>query len=287
MADIGENKPATSSFEVGQFLYFQMFSLWMASGLWSLDEMGLIIAGPRNIILEVAAKLAPVNSEIFVNAIIRWKSLYTEFNILLIGIGLRNSYLKTYSDVLKLQKEGKTMDQESVSQVATKHKKEADELAKQFGPATLNIIWRHCYQPIQTLIDDDEIVLDYCYLYASEMFTRDTDKSELGIQCGVIVIKSKGNPLSLTIDFSNFNSLVKQWLKQLQSSETPQTASISHKLCDILFPPQVREILEDSKVKRVFLCPDLLMAQLPLDLILFPDNKMLYQKCAVTLLSSS
>ena len=29
------------------------------------------------------------------------------------------------------------------------------------------------------------------------------------------------------------------------------------------------------------------MAQLPLDLILFPDNKMLYEKCAVTLLSSS
>lgn len=264
-----------------------MFTLWMTIGLWSLDEMGSIIAGPRNIILEVAAKLAPVNSELFVNAIVRWKSLYTEFNILLIGIGLRNSYLKTYSDVLKLQKKGKNMDQKSVLQIAAKHKEEADKLAKQFGPTALSIIFRHCYQPIQKLIDDDEIVLDYCYLYTSELLTDDTCKSKLGIQCGIVVIKSKGNPLSLIVDFSNFNSLVKEWLKQLQTSGPPESASISHQLCDILFPPQIREVLEDSKIKRVFLCPDLSMAQLPLDLILFPDNKMLYQKCAVTLLSSS
>ena len=69
--------------------------------------MGLIIAGLCNIILEVAAKLAPVNFKLFVNTIIRCKSLYTEFNIILIGIGLRNSYLKTYS---KVTREGKTMD---------------------------------------------------------------------------------------------------------------------------------------------------------------------------------
>lgn len=40
-------------------------------------------------------------------------------------------------------------------------------------------------------------------------------------------------------------------------------------------------------MKRIFLCPDLSMPRLPLDLIIFPDNKMLYQKCAITLLSSS
>ena len=148
LADIGQNELAVATFEVGQFLYFQMFSLWMTIGLWSLDEIGSIIAGPRNIILEVAAKLAPVNSELFVNAIIRWKSLYTEFNILLIGIGLRNSYLKTYSDVLKLQKKVKNVDQKSVLQIAAKHKEEADKLAKQFGPTALSIIFRHCYQPI-------------------------------------------------------------------------------------------------------------------------------------------
>lgn len=281
MADIGENNLAILSFESGQFLYLQIFSFWMASGVWSLDEMGSIIAGPRNTILETAAKLAPVSSEILINAIIRWKSLYTEFNILLIGLGLKSSYLKTYSDALKLQKEGKSMDREAFSQVVAKHKKEADELAKQLGPVTLNTMTRHCYQPIQMLIGDDEIVLEYCYLYADEAGSKTV------IHCGIVVIQPKEDPLVLTVDFSNFNTIGNQWFAELDSSETPQTASISHELCDILFPPQVREIIEDSRTKRVFLCPDLSMAQLPLDLILFPDNKMLFQKCAVTLLSSS
>lgn len=87
LADIGENKLATSAFEVGQFIFLQIFIMWMAAGLWSLDEMGSIIAGPRNIVLEVAAKLAPVNSELLINAIIQWKSLYTEFNALAIRTG--------------------------------------------------------------------------------------------------------------------------------------------------------------------------------------------------------
>ena len=264
---------------MGQFVFVQIFAIWMGAGLWSLDEMGSIIAGPRNLILEVAAKLAPINSELFTNAVIRWKSLYTEFNALAIRVGLRGTYMKTYSEVFKLQKEGKTTN---VSEIATKHKEEENKLVKSYGPMALNILFRHCYQPIQKLIEKDEVVLDYCYLCAS----KDTAyKEQPGILCGILVIKPQGEPLALVVDFSAFDSLVIEWLKELHNLQSSNI--ISHKLCDLLFPPKVREIIEDSNVKRIFLCPDLLMARLPLDLISFPDNEMLYQKCAVTLLSSS
>lgn len=282
---------AVEAFEAGQFVFLQIFIMWMALGLWSLDEMGSVIAGPRNIILEVAARLAPVNSELFINAIIRWKSLYTEFNALLIRVGLRSTYMKTYSDVSKLQKEGKATDEQAILQVATKHKEEENKLVQSYGPATLKTLFQHCYQPIQQLIEKDEIVLDYCYLCAHQNSGDDTCKHQLGVLYGIVVIKPEGKPIALVVDFSNFSSLVIQWLEQLQKSSgtgySEEAQSISHQLCNILFPPEVRTIIEDISVRRVFLCPDLLMTILPLDLILFPDNKMLYQKCAVTLISSS
>ena len=280
LADNSENKLATSAFEMGQYIFLQIFIIWMVAGLWSLDEMGSIIAGRRNLILEVAAKLAPVDSELFINAIIRWKSLYTEFNALAIRIGLRSTYMKTHRDVFKLQKEGKVMDEQAVLEIATKHKEEENKLVKSYGPMVMNILFRHCYQPIQELIEKDEAVLDYCYLAC--------EKEQSVILCGVVVIRPKEKPLALVIDFSEFDRLVVQWLEQLHKFESSEDANeFSHELCALLFPPKVRDIIEDSNVKRIFLCPDLLMPRLPLDLICFPDNEMLYQKCAITLLSSS
>ena len=192
LADISENKLATSAFEVGQFIFLHM---WMAAGLWSLDEMESIIAGPRSIILEVAAKLAPVNTELFINTIIQSKSLFTEFNDLAIRIGLRSIYMKTYSEVVKLQKEGKAMDKQAISEIATKHKEEENKLVKSYGPMALKLLFRHCYQPIQHLLEKDEFVLDYCYLCASESRCDATCKEQLGTLCGVVIIKPEGSHL--------------------------------------------------------------------------------------------
>ena len=277
LMDIGESKLAILAFETGQYVFLQIFIVWMVAGLWSLDEMGSIIAGRRNLILEVAAKLAPVDTDLFVNAVIRWKSLYTEFNALAIRIGLRSTYMKTHKEVLELQKNGKAMDEKAVFEIATKHKEEENKLVKKYGPMMMNILFRHCYQPIQRLIEKDEAVLEYCYIAY--------DKEKSNMLCGIVIIQPEKKPLALIVDFSEFDELVVQWLKQLESSES--TGIISHELCNLLFPPKVRDIFEDSSVKRIFLCPDLLMPRLPLDIICFPDNEMLHQKCAITLLSSS
>ena len=98
LMDIGESKLAILAFETGQYVLLQIFLVWMVAGLWSLNEMGSIIAGRRNLILEVAAKLAPVDTDLFVNSVIRWKSLYTGFNALAIRIGLRSTYTKKSLD---------------------------------------------------------------------------------------------------------------------------------------------------------------------------------------------
>ena len=255
LADKNQDEMAVQSFELGQHLYVQIFSKWILSGMWSLDEMGSIISGPRNMILEVAAKLSFINPRLLVNAIICWKSLYSEFCVLLIEMGLRRTFLQTYLDVCKLQKDGKEIDPKSVSQIVNRYREEADKLAKQVGPAALNIIFSHRYEPIQKVICEDEVIIEYCYLYADDNC----------IKCGITVIKPEGDPPSFIADFSDFNNLVNLWIEELQSLDTPENSKMSCQLCDILFPSEVRLFLEDSKVKKLVLCPDLSMAELPLD----------------------
>ena len=286
LADLGQEHLAVAAFEGGQYCLIRLFMIQMASGVWSLDEMGSIIAGPRNIILEVVAKLAVFNSELFINTVIRWKSLYTEFNALLIRIGLRNTYAKTHAE---LQKEKVSMDEHAILQIIMKHKDEENRLVKNYGPTTLDVIFRHCYQPVQRLIEKDEVVLDYCYLYVHENPTNHEVRPET--LCGIVVIKPEGKPFYCISDFSDFTSLANLWQDHLSNSGdsgfSDEASHVSTQLCNILFPPEVRKIIEDKGVRRAFICPDLSMTIVPLDLIMFPDNKMLYQKCSVTLLSSS
>ena len=109
LADDNQDEMAVASFELQQYLYVQIFSKWILSGMWSL---GSIISGPHNMILEVAAKLSLNNPQLLVNAIICWKSLYSEFCVLLIEAGLRNTFLQTY---LKLQKDAWTGNRPRIS----------------------------------------------------------------------------------------------------------------------------------------------------------------------------
>ena len=68
LADDNQDEMAVASFELQQYLYLQIFSKWILSGIWSLDEMGSIISGPHNMILEVAAKISLNNPQLLVNA---------------------------------------------------------------------------------------------------------------------------------------------------------------------------------------------------------------------------
>ena len=67
--------------------------------LWSLDEMGWIIASSRSMIFEVATKLVAVDLELFTDTIVWWKCLNTEFSAFLMRTGLGSVHRKIYGKV--------------------------------------------------------------------------------------------------------------------------------------------------------------------------------------------
>ena len=286
--DIGENKLAKLAFEMGECLYFQIFEQKISLGLWSLDEMGSILAFPRQFILEVAAKLAPNNAVLFVNAVIRWKSMYNEFLCLLVTAGLGGSFTKAYQQILEMHKSGNALDQQKILEVTSVHKQEENKLIEAHGRTVLNILFQHNYESIQELLEEDEAVIDYCYVGAST--TKDLTISQ--VHCAIVLIKPKGEPSVHIIDATKLGRWGTQWLDLLGKSISHTAPSseanvVSHKLCDLLFSSEVKEVIENTDVHRIFICDDLSISRLPLDLLLFPDNNMLFQKCGISLLSSS
>ena len=90
------------------------------------------------------------------------------------------------------------MDEKAVLEIATKHKEEKNKLVKKYGPMMMNILFRHCYQPIQRLIEKDEAVLEYCYIAY--------DKEKSNMLCGIVIIQPE-KKLKLLISVNSMNWL--------------------------------------------------------------------------------
>ena len=286
LANIGlKSELALEAFRLAEQYYLKIFTQKMNMNLWSLDEMGLIIASPRSMILEVATKLVAVDSELFADTIVRWKCLNTEFSAFLMRTGLGSVHRKTYRKVFQSHN---PIDSPIVLQAASEHKQEENALVQQHGPAILNMLFKQSYHLIQNVLEKDEIVLDYSYL--GSIYNDEGTTSEL--YCGIIAIKPEGRPIIEIFEYNKVGHLSKQWHHFLTTTAdsleiSAEARKLSGQLCNVLFPNKVREIIESDKVKRMFLCPDLQISHLPLDLLTFPDGQMLTEKCDVVLLSSS
>ena len=243
--------------------------------------MGSIISSPRSMILEVATKFVTIDSELFANIIVRWKCLNTEFSAFLMRIGLGSVHRKTYRKVFQPLN---PIDSHIILQAASEHKQNENALVQHHGPTILNMLFKQSYHLIQKVLEKDEVVLDYCYL--GGIYNDEGTTSEL--YCGIVVIKPEGKPVIEIFDDNKAGYLSKQWhhLLTMTVGSSEEIKRISCEVCNLLFPLRVREVIESDKVKRIFLCPDLHISHLPLDLLTFPDGQMLVEKCVVALLSS-
>jgi len=192
--------------------------------------------------LHVAAKLAPNNAALFVNAVIRWKSMYNEFICLLVTEGMGGTFTKAYQQILELHKSGKALDQQKILEVASAHKQEENKLVEAHGKTVLNILFQHNYESIQELLEEDEAVIDYCYVGAST--TKDLVVSE--VHCAVVLIKPKGEPSAYITDTTKLGHWGTQWLDFLGKSisniaPSSEANSVSRKLC---FPLKSRKLLK-------------------------------------------
>ena len=277
----GEGVLAAEALQLSETSFLKYFHLQIAKGAFGLDETGMPFATPRTAVLRSVASFLGSNNRLVADTIIRWKCISSEFRAILIRLGIGKRYVKTFQAIQAALLEGQ-YSQGSVMTIANQHKVEAQQFMKNKGRLVLSCLFHQSVREIESILQPGQLVLEYCPLQAGISDEHDRPN------CVLVVLQAQSEVSIFAIDFKQVLLMVQKWVKALSDPKAQKEAnSLGECVCKLLIPPPVEILLNTIPKKQVFLCPDVPLNLLPLELILFKDGRNLGEKCNITYLSSS
>ena len=180
---------------------------------------------------------------------------------------------------------GTKPDQSTLLLLTEQHKKETNKFLEERGQFVLTCLLNQSYEQIQSILQPNQLILEYCIEREGE-----TDDGAPISSTGVLIVMRPGNepPLVYPIDFKKLLPLAREWSKMLSDPKSQQEAMVTaEEMCDLMLPCDIRALLDSPNVKNVFMCPDMSLSILPLELLKFEDGELLGEKCTISYLSSS
>lgn len=278
---------AIEAFRVAESVYLRLFQQQIANEAFSLDEAGLAFQTHQAMVLQNISSFRGSDDKLVADILMKWKCLYSEFRAILIRLGIGKRYVQTFQAIQEM-KVGTKLNQGTLMQLAGQHKEEANRFMEERGQLVLTCLLKQSYDQIQSILQLDQLVLEYC-IEREEVTKNDGENDADLMQTGVlVVVQPKEDPLIFSVDFKKALPLAEKWSKLLSSPQSHSEAkAMAEELCKLLIPPEVKILLDSTDVKHVFLCPDMSLTVLPLELLLFEDGEILGEKCTTAYLSSS
>ena len=274
---------AMEACEVAETCYLNFFQLRISNSTFGLDDAGMFFHTPQTMMLQNICSFLATDKKVVANIVVKWKCIYSEFRATLIQLGIGEHYVKIFQAIQEM-KVGTKQDQ-SLMQLTEQHKKETNKFLEDRGQFVLKCLLKQSYEQVQSVLQPNQLVLEYCIEREGE-----TDNEAPLSLTGVLVVIQPGSeePLAYPIDFKKVLPLAREWSKMLSNPESQQKAMVTAKeLCDLMLPSDVKALLNSPNVKNVFMCPDMSLSVLPLELLEFEDGEILGEKCSISYLSSS
>ena len=275
---------AIEACKVAESCYLNLFQQRISNSTFSLDDAGMFFHTPQTTMLQNICSFLATDKKMVADIVVKWKCIYSEFRAALIRLGIGKRYVKTFQAIQHM-KLGTTLDQGALMQLTEQHKKETNRFLEERGQFVLTCLLKQSYEQIQSILQPNQLVLEYCIEREGE-----TDDGAPLSLTGVLVVIQPGNeePLAYPIDFKKVLPLAREWSKVLSNPESQQEAMVTAKeLCSLVLPSDVKALLDSPNVKNVFMCPDMSLSVLPLELLEFDDGEILGEKCTISYLSSS
>lgn len=275
---------AVEACAVAESVYLNLFQQRISNSTFGLDDAGMYFHTPQTMMLQNICAFLSTDKKMVANIVVKWKCIYSEFRAVLIQLGVGKHYIKTFQTIQQM-KVGIKPDQGTLLQLTEQHRKETNKFLEERGQFVLTCLLKQSYEQIQSILQPNQLVLEYCIEREGET----DDGAPVGLT-GVLVVMQPGNevPLAFPIDFKNLLSLAREWSKMLSDPKSQQEAMVTaKKMCDLMLPSDVKALLDSPNVKNVFMCPDMSLSILPLELLLFEDGEVLGEKCTISYLSSS
>lgn len=285
LLEIGEKEMAIKAFQVAESRYLRLFQQQIANNMFSFDEAASALNIPETMVLQNASWFLGIDNKLVADIVMKWKCLYSEFRAILIRLGVGKRYVKTFQAIQQMRV-GAKLNQDTLMQLAEQHQREVNEFMEERGQFVLTCLLMQSYKQVQSLLRPDQLVLDYCI--EREEATKNDDNGAI-VPTGVLVVIQPQKELQVfPVDFRKVLLLAGKWSKLLSNPQSlPEVQSVAKELCKLLFPSDVKILLDSPSVKHVFICPDAALTVLPLELLLFEDGKNLGEKCTLSYLSSS
>lgn len=239
---------------------------------------------PRTAILRNITAFLSHDNSLLANSVIKWKCIASEFRAILIRLGISQVYAETFQAVQAAAMRD-DIDKQSVVAVAEDHKSKAEEFMGNRGQAVLSCLLQQSAEQISSVLEPSQLVLEYCFVQEDS----DEGSSKTHHPSGVLVaMQAQAQVQIFSIDFTKALPLASKWAKMLSDPDRAKdTKELAEELCTTLIPPVISSILDADPKKQVFLCPDVSLTVIPLELLLFKDGKTLGEKCTTTYMSSS
>ena len=301
LVHLGEVEKAKDTLKLSESLYFRVFTQLFESKLLSLDAEASF--HPQTMIQTNALFLAGIDDMLLADLFVRWKCISSELYALLIRLGVGSRFTSTFQrlEQLKLLGQGKSGQADVLAGLADQHQKEVGKVVQEWGPKVVTALSEVSCQQIQRVLDPEQIVMEYCMsaLYDTKCHPVPIPPKFLAMSGVLIVIKAVGAPLVRVVDFDRIQKLALKAhdsaMKAVAAKRTRKpwhhlqsTADeVASALLEAMIPTDVQALLATPPMKRVFFCPDQLIAKFPVEILPFGNRLRFGEKCAVSYLSSA
>ena len=277
---------AVEVFQLAESGYLRMFQQQITNEAFNLDEAASAFHTPQTIVFQTTTSFLGTEDQLVADTVVKWKCLYSELRAILIRLGVGKCYAKTFQAIQELEVHGQ-VDQHAFMKLAEQHQHETNEIMGEKGQFVIACLLKQSCEEIRSLLLPDQLILEYCV--EREEYVEATDYSSGTPPTGVLVIiRPEGEPIVTAVDFKKVLLLTRKWSQWLCDPGTQKEAkAAAQTLCELLIPPNVQILIDHPNVKRVFICPDVSLAVLPLELLLFEDGMTLGEKCNIAYLSSA
>ena len=297
----GELQKALDALRLCESLYFRVITELFESQLLSLDAEPFF--HPQAMMHANSIFLEDVDSISLANIYLRWKCLFSELYAILVRLGVGKCLTNTFQKIeqFKVDGQGNVSQSDILANIADIHQKEVERVLHEWGPKVVQVLSTKSYETIQEQLSPDQVVLEYCMaaLYDTKCHPVPIPPKCLGI-CGVLIaILSEGIPIVRVLDFTKVQDLaVKTHDSAMKAVAAKRSGKLWHhlqaeadeiasSLLKTVLPSDVQSIIASSNIKRVFFCPDQILAKVPIEMLPFEGGVRFGDKYAIAYLSSA
>ena len=272
-------------FESGENMLLSLIATVTSKHVLSLDQLPSAVTNGRQFVLSGAIWLKDKFPEVAADAFIRWKSFFTELRALLIQLGLGNAYRAAFLSLERLALEGTSHQK---FQALEEFKVAEGQVLQKFILPVINAMYQQKVETVARVLEETDVVLDYTFNIYNPQYSNPPRSQAFGM-----ALQPHGKPLLFSVDNQQVYKLLaqlpeatyKMWL-----SDSGTFDQVTKALSDLLFPPEIQKLLLETRVKTLFISPDVDLMCFPIDQLPLADasgtSKPLYERFSVTFVSS-